>query len=102
MNTSRFGKAQREDNSNFSANMSCNSCQRSTSHEHLVMFGARCLPCFESYCRTVPDYIHEKPTYVGDPKGWARRIIDKDKAGIAVRPIALRYARQALNMEVAA
>ena len=103
MNTSRFGKAQREETSaGPSAYKSCCVCHQQTKHEDLMTFGARCKPCFESYCRQAPDYIHAKATYIGDPKAWARRLIDRHKAGETLRPISLRYAREALKIEVAA
>lgn len=35
-----------------------------------------------------------------DEKAWAKRIIARDKAGEKVRPISLRFAREALRMHL--
>lgn len=35
-----------------------------------------------------------------DHKAWAKRLIADDQAGIKVRPISLRFAKEALHMEV--
>lgn len=42
---------------------------------------------------SIPDLT--KPQ--GDPKAWARRIIAQHEAGKPVRPIVLRFAREALK-----
>ena len=36
--------------------------------------------------------------YRGDPKGWARRIIDRSEAGQKVNPTSLDMAKRALGM----
>lgn len=35
--------------------------------------------------------------YEGDPKGWAKRIIDKHNAGMNVLPLPLQFAKDALK-----
>jgi hypothetical protein len=35
--------------------------------------------------------------YFGDPKGWAKRIVDKHEMGLPVAKIALEFAREALR-----
>lgn len=37
-----------------------------------------------------------------DPKGWAKRIIARHEAGEKVRPVSLRFAREALRIPVGA
>lgn len=34
----------------------------------------------------------------GDPKAWAKRIIARHNAGERVRPISLRFAKEALGL----
>jgi hypothetical protein len=80
----------------------CAVCFQLAKHEDLMTFGARCLRCYDAYCRQAPAYMAQSTKYQGDPKAWARRIIDRDAAGESVRPISLRYAREALKIEVAA
>ena len=35
----------------------------------------------------------------GDPKDWARRILNRHEAGEQIRPICLRFAREALHIK---
>lgn len=35
--------------------------------------------------------------YRGDPKGWARRILDQHGAGLRVSPIALKFAKEVIK-----
>jgi hypothetical protein len=39
----------------------------------------------------------EPNNYPNDPRGWARRIIDKHNAGIPVARISLEFAQEALK-----
>ena len=80
----------------------CSFCFQLTKHEDLMTYGARCLRCYDAYCNQAPAYIAQSTKYQGDPKAWARRIIDRAAAGESIRPISLRYAREALKIEVAA
>ena len=34
--------------------------------------------------------------YRGDPKGWAKRIVDQHEAGWRVSPIALKFAKEVI------
>lgn len=74
----------------------CRDCYKTTSREEMSNYGLRCTQCYESWCRQAPPYIPQKD-YGTDPKGWARRIIDKHEAGVAVSPIALKFAKEALG-----
>lgn len=44
-----------------------------------------------------PDLTKLKPNPDLDPKAWARRIIARHEAGENIRPISLRFAREALK-----
>lgn len=75
----------------------CTMCFHLTKHEDLVKFGSICEDCFKSYCRQAPAYMPELDKYKGDPRGWAKRIIDKHEAGIKVSQISLKFAQEALR-----
>jgi hypothetical protein len=40
----------------------------------------------------LPDLTQQR----GDPKAWAKRLIARHEAGERIRPISLRFAREAL------
>ena len=45
--------------------------------------------------------MHLQPNdYVGDPKGWAKRIIDRHNASIEVHALSLKFAKQALKIDL--
>ena len=75
----------------------CSECRQMTPHEALMTYGARCMACYDSYCRQTPSYMAEPNKYLGDNKGWAKRIIDKHNEGRPVAKIALEFAREALR-----
>jgi len=75
----------------------CSECRQITPHKDLMTFGARCMACYDSYCRQTPSYMAEPNKYLGDNKGWAKRIIDKHNEGRPVAKIALEFAREALR-----
>ena len=75
----------------------CTTCFHLTKHEDLVKFGSLCEECFKSYCRQAPAYMPELDKYKGDPRAWAKRIIDKHEAGIAVNPTTLKFAQEAVK-----
>ncbi len=75
----------------------CSRCFRLSDHDDLIKYGSFCVSCYESYCKDVPKYPAELNKYLGDPKAWAKRILDKHNAGIEVRPIALKFAKEALG-----
>jgi hypothetical protein len=55
------------------------------------------MTCYDSYCRQTPSYMAEPNKYPNDPRGWAKRIIDKHNEGRPVARIALEFAREALR-----
>ena len=73
----------------------CTSCYILTKQEDLVKFGSVCEPCFQSYCRQAPPYILNKK-YDGDPRGWAKRIIDKHNEGQMVSMAVLKMAKEVI------
>jgi hypothetical protein len=75
----------------------CSECHQITPHKDLMTFGARCMACYDSYCRQTPSYMAEPNKYPNDPKGWAKRIIDKHNEGRPVAKIALEFARDVLK-----
>ena len=75
----------------------CSECRQITPHKDLMTYGARCMACYDSYCRQTPSYMAEPNKYLGDNKGWAKRIIDKHNEGRPVAKIALEFAREALR-----
>ena len=76
----------------------CSRCFRLAPYDDLVKYGSFCKACYDVYCYDVPSYPTELNKYLGDPKGWAKRIIDKHNAGENVRPLTLQFAREALKM----
>lgn len=75
----------------------CSECRQMTPHDALMTYGARCMACYDSYCRQTPSYMAEPNKYLGDNKGWAKRIIDKHNEGRPVAKIASEFAREALR-----
>ena len=75
----------------------CSECHQITPHKDLMVYGARCMACYDSYCRQTPSYMAEPNKYLGDNKGWAKRIIDKHNEGRPVAKIALEFARDVLK-----
>jgi hypothetical protein len=75
----------------------CSECRQMTPHDALMTYGARCMTCYDSYCRQTPSYMAEPNKYPNDPRGWAKRIIDKHNEGRPVAKIALEFAREALR-----
>ena len=75
----------------------CSECYQITPHKDLIIYGARCMACYDSYCRQTPSYMAEPNKYPNDPRGWAKRIIDKHNEGRPVAKIALEFAREALR-----
>ena len=75
----------------------CSECRQMTPHDALMTYGARCITCYDSYCRQTPSYMAEPNKYPNDPRGWAKRIIDKHNEGRPVAKIALEFAREALR-----
>lgn len=49
--------------------------------------------------RKLVPLLKQSKTGAVDPKGWARRIIAREKAGEKINPTSLRFAREALNLE---
>ena len=75
----------------------CSRCFRLSDHDDLIKYGSFCVSCYESYCKDAPTTPVELKKYLGDPKAWAKRILDKHNVGIEVRPIALKFAKEALG-----
>jgi hypothetical protein len=75
----------------------CSECMQMTPHLALMTYGARCMACFDAYCRQSPPYMAEINKYPGDPRGWAKRIIDKHNEGKPVSRISLEFAQEALR-----
>lgn len=89
-----FAKPKDVANSVSSPLKPCSQCSSMTSQETLIKYGSMCGPCFQSYCRQAPAYMPELDKYRDDPKGWAKRIMDKHKAGIYVNQVALKMASE--------
>lgn len=92
-----FAKAnKKQEEATFQPTKPCSQCNSMTKQEDLIKFGTMCFYCFQSYCRQAPAYMPELDKYRGDPRAWAKRIIDKNNAGIFVNQVALRFAKEAL------
>jgi hypothetical protein len=76
--------------------LKCRDCYTTTTREEASGYGLRCTQCYQSWCRQAPAYIPKKD-YGTDPKGWARRIIDRHNDGQGVSSIALKFANEALG-----
>ena len=37
----------------------CSECHQITPHKDLMTYGARCMACYDSYCRQTPSYMAE-------------------------------------------
>ena len=92
-----FAKPKEVANSVSSPLKPCSQCLKMTRQESLVKLGTMCEPCFNSYCRQAPAYMPELDKYRDDPRGWAKRIVDKHKAGIYVNQIALKMAKEVIK-----
>ena len=77
----------------------CTICHQTTNHEELMKYGSRCFHCFVEYCKQRIPNIQPEDKYRSDPRGWARRIIDRDANGEPISQVTLRFARQALGLE---
>jgi len=75
----------------------CSKCLSKVLNEELIKFGTTCESCFNAYCQELSPYDPLYKKYDGDPKGWAKRIIDRHKSGEKVRPISLKFAEEALR-----
>ena len=74
----------------------CRDCHDVTTRENMSAYGLRCWRCYEHWCRSVPK--HEPQTdYPGDPKGWAKRIIEKSEKGLPVSAVSMKLAAEALG-----
>jgi len=89
-----FKKYKQEDQETVGCQKPCSICHVLTDHRDLMSNGARCFACYDSYCRQ-PSTAEPKK-YLDDPKGWAKRIIDKHDAGLPVSRISLEIAKKAL------
>ena len=76
--------------------MRCRDCQDTTTRENLSAYGLRCWRCYEHWCRSAPKPETQKD-YPGDPKAWARRILDKRDKGLPVSAVSLKLASEALG-----
>jgi len=98
----------------------CLECRHPTLRAILAQHGGRCTPCYDAYCRSGPcgsgdsmrplthadklailSRLHGLSRSIAasnaaDPKGWARRLIERAEAGEQVSPSSLRMARAAL------
>ena len=74
----------------------CRDCHDVTTRENMSAYGTRCWRCHQHWCRSAPK-PEPQNSYVGDPKGWAKRIIDKSKMGLPVSSISLKFAKEALG-----
>lgn len=92
-----YGKNNIEDKDEIELFKPCTVCKESTSQEHLIIYGARCFSCYQSYCRQAPAYVPVPDKYKNDPRGWAKRIIDKHESGAEVSKAALSMAKEALR-----
>ena len=76
----------------------CSQCKTMRLNEELIKYGSYCINCFDQYCKEAPSYFSDGlKSYSGDPKGWARRIIDRYASGRHVSEIALKFANEALG-----
>lgn len=74
----------------------CRDCYTTTTREEMSGYGLRCTKCYESWCRQAPAYVPQND-YPGDPRAWARRILDKRDQGLSVSAIAVKMAEEALK-----
>lgn len=76
--------------------LSCRDCHSPTTFENMSNYGMRCWRCHQHWCRSAPK-PEPQNGYVGDPKGWAKRIIEKSEKGLPVSGISLKFAKEALG-----
>lgn len=75
----------------------CSVCMMGAEYSDLATYGARCWKCYDTYCKSAPHY-EPQPTFTGDAKDWARRILHKEKNGLPVSQIAVKFAKEALRI----
>lgn len=75
----------------------CTSCLMEAEHSDMVTYGARCWKCYDNYCNSAPHY-QPQPTFTGDSRDWARRIMYKEQEGLPVSKIAVQFAKEALKI----
>lgn len=82
-----------------SQRIACTKCFHLTEREELMKLGSMCKPCFDSYCRQAPAYMAELNRYNEDPKKWARRLLDREKEGVYVGSLALKFAKEVMKVQ---
>lgn len=75
----------------------CTSCLMEASYSDMATYGARCWKCYDEYCKSAPRY-EPQPTFTGDSKDWARRILEREKRGMYVSKVAVQFAKEALKI----
>jgi hypothetical protein len=75
----------------------CSMCHTLADQEDLIKYGSWCFRCYDGYCRRPSAYIAEPNKYPNDPKGWAKRLIDKHNAGLPVAKISLEFAKEVVK-----
>lgn len=76
----------------------CTSCLMEADHADMATYGARCWKCYDEYCKSAPHY-QPQPTFTGDSRDWARRILHREKEGLPVGKIAVQFAKEALRLK---
>lgn len=75
----------------------CTACLMEASYSDMATYGARCWRCYDNYCKSAPRY-EPQPTFTGDSRDWARRILHKEKEGQYVSKVAVQFAKEALKL----
>jgi hypothetical protein len=92
-----FAKPESNNHQEKQQKLLCSKCLLLTNYDDLANYGSFCKACYDVYCYDAPAYPQELNKYLGDPKGWAKRIVDKHNIGIPVARISLEFAQQALS-----
>ena len=77
----------------------CRDCGTTCTRLEMSDYGCRCTRCYNVWCEQAPRYVPQK-NYGTDPRGWARRILDKHAAGEQLSQISVRFAKEALGHDV--
>jgi cytochrome c5 len=95
-NAKKSYEAEKQESQDFKTYI-CTSCLMEASYSDMATYGARCWKCYDEYCKSAPRY-EPQPTFTGDSKDWARRILHKEKEGLPVSKIAVQFAKEALKI----
>jgi hypothetical protein len=77
----------------------CSLCGAPTKRETLSDLGARCFPCYQSYCREQHEYPDVGNKHARGPRDWAYALKRRHEAGERLTPVQISSYRSVLRHE---